>query len=76
MSVAMLRAGSGRAAVCDHASQRLSLHVLRGDEQVIAELLERVDDGDGRMGDRGGGSSLAPQAFAQIGCIATEPAAT
>ena len=34
---------------------------------MIAHLLERIDDGDRRMRDRGRGTRLAPQALTQIG---------
>ena len=68
MSTAMLaRAVRGQRPLCDHVSQRLSLHVLGCDEQVIVHLLERVDDGDGRMRDRGRRARLASEPFAQLG---------
>ena len=36
-------------AARDRVAQRLAAHVLGNDEQVIVQLLERVDGGDGRV---------------------------
>ncbi len=47
----------------DLLAQRVTVDVLRRNHHIVADLLERVDRADARMGERSRGARFAPQAL-------------
>ena len=58
------RRGRGSGPSRDLLAQRPSADELRDHVELAVDLLERIDRGDCRMGERGGGARLAAQPLA------------